>query len=149
MLTIQFWVQISISEAIYCLFACCCILMSTIGLRVPIVHSAIATANYRGLGGRYLLRFYPFEPRVKSLISFEMGKKLQLKRCLPFTRLVLMLIILQWLHDHPEYKSNPFYVSGISYGGIPVPILTQLISNGKIFSMWLFTLGKFFGCVTI
>ncbi|XP_027157748.1 serine carboxypeptidase-like 2 isoform X4 [Coffea eugenioides] len=35
----------------------------------------------------------------------------------------------KWLHDHPEYKSNPFYVSGISYGGIPVPILTQLISN--------------------
>ncbi|XP_027173246.1 serine carboxypeptidase-like 2 [Coffea eugenioides] len=57
--------------------------------------------------------------------------------------------IRKWLHDHPEYKSNPFYVSGISYGGIPVPILTQLISNGKIFSMWLFTLGKFFGCVTI
>ncbi|CDP21984.1 unnamed protein product, partial [Coffea canephora] len=47
------------------------------------------------------------------------------------------LIILQWLHDHPEYKSNPFYVSGISYGGIPVPILTQLISNGKIFSIRL------------
>ncbi|CDP06915.1 unnamed protein product [Coffea canephora] len=42
-----------------------------------------------------------------------------------------ILIILQWLHDHPEYKSNPFYVSGISYGGIPVPILTQLISNGN------------------
>ncbi|XP_027157765.1 serine carboxypeptidase-like 2 isoform X2 [Coffea eugenioides] len=37
--------------------------------------------------------------------------------------------IRKWLHDHPEYKSNPFYVSGISYGGIPVPILTQLISN--------------------
>ncbi|XP_071913645.1 serine carboxypeptidase-like 2 isoform X3 [Coffea arabica] len=37
----------------------------------------------------------------------------------------------KWLHDHPEYKSNPFYVSGISYGGIPVPILTQLISNGN------------------
>ncbi|XP_027157807.1 serine carboxypeptidase-like 2 isoform X2 [Coffea eugenioides] len=39
--------------------------------------------------------------------------------------------IRKWLHDHPEYKSNPFYVSGISYGGIPVPILTQLISNGN------------------
>ncbi|XP_071903305.1 serine carboxypeptidase-like 2 [Coffea arabica] len=37
--------------------------------------------------------------------------------------------IRKWLHDHPEYKSNPFYVSGILYGGIPVPILTQLISN--------------------
>ncbi|XP_071931934.1 serine carboxypeptidase-like 2 isoform X3 [Coffea arabica] len=37
----------------------------------------------------------------------------------------------KWLHDHPEYKSNPFYVGGISYGGIPVPILTQLISNGN------------------
>ncbi|CDP06925.1 unnamed protein product [Coffea canephora] len=39
--------------------------------------------------------------------------------------------IRKWLHDHPEYKSNPFYVGGISYGGIPVPILTQLISNGN------------------
>ncbi|CDP06924.1 unnamed protein product [Coffea canephora] len=39
--------------------------------------------------------------------------------------------IRKWLHDHPEYKSNPFYVSGILYGGIPVPILTQLISNGN------------------
>ncbi|XP_071931868.1 serine carboxypeptidase-like 2 isoform X2 [Coffea arabica] len=39
--------------------------------------------------------------------------------------------IRKWLQDHQEYKSNPFYVSGISYGGIPVPILTQLISNGN------------------
>ncbi|XP_071931851.1 serine carboxypeptidase-like 13 isoform X2 [Coffea arabica] len=39
--------------------------------------------------------------------------------------------IRKWLHDHREYKSNPFYVGGISYGGIPVPILTQLISNGN------------------
>lgn len=37
----------------------------------------------------------------------------------------------KWLHDHPEYISNPFYVGGDSYGGTPVPIITQLISNGN------------------
>ena len=39
--------------------------------------------------------------------------------------------ILQWLINHPEFISNPTYIGGDSYSGIPVPIITQLISNGK------------------
>nr|XP_043614340.1 serine carboxypeptidase-like 7 isoform X3 [Erigeron canadensis] len=37
----------------------------------------------------------------------------------------------KWLETHPEFVSNPFYVGGDSYSGIPVPIITQLISNGN------------------
>ncbi|XP_059281575.1 serine carboxypeptidase-like 13 [Lycium ferocissimum] len=37
----------------------------------------------------------------------------------------------KWLSDHPQFISNPFYVSGNSYSGITIPIITQLISNGN------------------
>ncbi|CAI9115882.1 OLC1v1016893C1 [Oldenlandia corymbosa var. corymbosa] len=37
----------------------------------------------------------------------------------------------KWLIDHPEFISNPFYVGGNSYGGVMVPIVSQLISNGN------------------
>lgn len=39
--------------------------------------------------------------------------------------------ISQWLVSHPEFLSNPFYVGGDSYAGIFVPIITQMMSNGK------------------
>ncbi|KAE9457257.1 hypothetical protein C3L33_10840, partial [Rhododendron williamsianum] len=42
-------------------------------------------------------------------------------------------IILQWLIDHPEFLSNPFYVAGDSYSGITVPTVAHLISDGKKF----------------
>lgn len=32
---------------------------------------------------------------------------------------------------HPEFVNNQFYVSGDSYSGITVPIITQVISDGK------------------
>ncbi|KAL3371942.1 hypothetical protein AABB24_008470 [Solanum stoloniferum] len=38
----------------------------------------------------------------------------------------------KWLNDHPQFISNPFYVSGNSYAGMDIPIITQLISNGNI-----------------
>lgn len=34
-----------------------------------------------------------------------------------------------WLTKHPEYYSNPFYVTGNSYSGIVVPAIVQEISN--------------------
>nr|GEY69398.1 serine carboxypeptidase-like 13 [Tanacetum cinerariifolium] len=37
----------------------------------------------------------------------------------------------QWLDSHPEFVSNPFYIGGDSYSGIPLSIITQLISNGN------------------
>ncbi|XVF64206.1 hypothetical protein PTKIN_Ptkin09bG0149500 [Pterospermum kingtungense] len=37
----------------------------------------------------------------------------------------------KWLMDHPDFISNPVYVSGDSYSGIPIPILAQEISNGN------------------
>ncbi|KAJ9541209.1 hypothetical protein OSB04_027715 [Centaurea solstitialis] len=39
--------------------------------------------------------------------------------------------IRKWLKSHPEFISNPFYVGGDSYSGRPIPVITQLISNGK------------------
>ncbi|WZZ29471.1 hypothetical protein YC2023_012872 [Brassica napus] len=35
-----------------------------------------------------------------------------------------------WLAKHPEYYSNPFYVTGNSYSGIVVPAIVQEISKG-------------------
>uniref|UniRef100_M1ADY6 1-O-acylglucose:anthocyanin-O-acyltransferase n=1 Tax=Solanum tuberosum TaxID=4113 RepID=M1ADY6_SOLTU len=37
----------------------------------------------------------------------------------------------KWLSDHPEYISNPFYMSGNSYAGKMIPVVAQLISNGN------------------
>ncbi|KAM7518427.1 hypothetical protein LguiB_017389 [Lonicera macranthoides] len=37
----------------------------------------------------------------------------------------------KWLINHPEFISNSVYIGGDSYSGIPVPIITQLISNGN------------------
>ncbi|KAJ0591165.1 putative peptidase S10, serine carboxypeptidase, alpha/Beta hydrolase [Helianthus annuus] len=36
----------------------------------------------------------------------------------------------KWFKSYPEFTSNPFYVGGDSYSGNPVPIITQLISDG-------------------
>ncbi|MFS7948947.1 putative peptidase S10, serine carboxypeptidase, alpha/Beta hydrolase [Helianthus anomalus] len=37
----------------------------------------------------------------------------------------------KWFESHPEYVSSAFYVGRDSYSGIPVPIITQLISEGN------------------
>ncbi|KAJ9558110.1 hypothetical protein OSB04_012724 [Centaurea solstitialis] len=37
----------------------------------------------------------------------------------------------KWLNSHPRFISNPFYVGGNSFSGHPVPIISQLISNGN------------------
>ncbi|XP_059287049.1 serine carboxypeptidase-like 17 [Lycium ferocissimum] len=37
----------------------------------------------------------------------------------------------KWFINHPEFISNPFYVSGDSYSGITVPVIVQLISDGN------------------
>ncbi|KAF2584408.1 hypothetical protein F2Q70_00037452 [Brassica cretica] len=39
------------------------------------------------------------------------------------------LKVVKWLAKHPEYYSNPFYVTGNSYSGIVVPAIVQEISN--------------------
>ncbi|XAR61977.1 hypothetical protein NMG60_11016540 [Bertholletia excelsa] len=39
--------------------------------------------------------------------------------------------VRKWFIDHPEFLSNPFYVGGDSYAGIPVPIIVQLLANGN------------------
>ncbi|XP_049342901.1 serine carboxypeptidase-like 18 [Solanum verrucosum] len=36
----------------------------------------------------------------------------------------------KWLMDHPEYLKNPLYVSGSSYAGFFVPLLTRKIYDG-------------------
>ncbi|KDP41600.1 hypothetical protein JCGZ_16007 [Jatropha curcas] len=37
----------------------------------------------------------------------------------------------KWLNDHPEFLSNPVYVGGDSYSGIPLPGVVQKISIGN------------------
>lgn len=37
----------------------------------------------------------------------------------------------KWFESHTDFISNPFYIGGDSYSGIPVPMITQLISNGN------------------
>ncbi|PWA77158.1 serine carboxypeptidase-like 9 [Artemisia annua] len=39
--------------------------------------------------------------------------------------------MIKWLGNHPQFISNKFYVGGDSYSGNPVPIITQLISDGN------------------
>uniref|UniRef100_A0A2N9EN15 Uncharacterized protein n=1 Tax=Fagus sylvatica TaxID=28930 RepID=A0A2N9EN15_FAGSY len=39
--------------------------------------------------------------------------------------------LIKWLIDHPEFVTNPVYIAGDSYSGIPGPFLVQQISNGN------------------
>ncbi|ESQ33782.1 hypothetical protein EUTSA_v10007675mg [Eutrema salsugineum] len=39
--------------------------------------------------------------------------------------------VRKWLDKHPEYFSNPFYVTGNSYSGKVIPSIVQEISNGN------------------
>ncbi|XVF44963.1 hypothetical protein PTKIN_Ptkin02bG0165300 [Pterospermum kingtungense] len=36
----------------------------------------------------------------------------------------------KWLMVHPEFLSNPFYISGDSYSGMTIPIIVQEVLNG-------------------
>ncbi|KAL2649986.1 hypothetical protein R1flu_018114 [Riccia fluitans] len=38
--------------------------------------------------------------------------------------------ILKWIELYPEYKSNPLYVTGESYGGVYVPTFSRNIAEG-------------------
>ncbi|KAJ9166352.1 hypothetical protein P3X46_021122 [Hevea brasiliensis] len=51
------------------------------------------------------------------------GDFIQIKQADEFLR--------KWLTDHPEFLSNPVYVGGDSYSGLPLPALVQLISDGN------------------
>ncbi|KAK1322634.1 Serine carboxypeptidase-like 7 [Acorus calamus] len=37
--------------------------------------------------------------------------------------------IRKWLHDHPQFSSNPLYIGGDSYSGKVVPIITHVIAE--------------------
>lgn len=37
----------------------------------------------------------------------------------------------KWLILHPQFLKNPFYITGDSYSGIPVPIIVDLITKGN------------------
>ncbi|XP_009388678.2 serine carboxypeptidase-like 18 isoform X1 [Musa acuminata AAA Group] len=38
--------------------------------------------------------------------------------------------LIKWFIDHPQFLSNPLYISGDSYGGKIVPIVAHLVSEG-------------------
>ncbi|THU73643.1 hypothetical protein C4D60_Mb04t25020 [Musa balbisiana] len=38
--------------------------------------------------------------------------------------------LIKWFIDHPQFLSNPLYISGDSYGGKIVPVVAYLISEG-------------------
>ncbi|KAK9075442.1 hypothetical protein SSX86_003765 [Deinandra increscens subsp. villosa] len=48
----------------------------------------------------------------------------------------------KWFESHPEFISNPFYVAGDSYSGIPIPIITQLISYVLSYDIKGYVLGN-------
>lgn len=48
---------------------------------------------------------------------------------------VLVKLILQWVIEHPQFISNQFYVGGDSYSGLIVPVLTQIIADGKMIQL--------------
>ncbi|KAL1802028.1 hypothetical protein ACET3Z_030675 [Daucus carota] len=37
----------------------------------------------------------------------------------------------KWLNDHRRFMSNPFYMGGVSYSGITIPLIIQEIHNGN------------------
>lgn len=37
----------------------------------------------------------------------------------------------KWLKKHPQFSSNPLYLTGVSYSGITIPITVQEIFNGN------------------
>jgi hypothetical protein len=39
---------------------------------------------------------------------------------------------LQWMVEHPGFKSNQLYIGGDSYSGITVPLIVQEILDGKL-----------------
>lgn len=39
--------------------------------------------------------------------------------------------LVKWLKNHPEFISNPLYITGLSYSGITVPIMVQEVYNGN------------------
>ncbi|KAF3780706.1 Serine carboxypeptidase-like 2 [Nymphaea thermarum] len=41
------------------------------------------------------------------------------------------MFLVKWLHEFPEFRSNPFYVGGDSYSGLPIPFWVQKIANGN------------------
>ncbi|PWA35889.1 peptidase S10, serine carboxypeptidase, Alpha/Beta hydrolase fold protein [Artemisia annua] len=43
----------------------------------------------------------------------------------------VMLVCIQWLVEHPWFISNPLYVTGISYMGILVPLVTLEVYEGN------------------
>ena len=48
---------------------------------------------------------------------------------------------MQFVRDHPKFLKNPMYVTGISYSGIVIPIITEELYKGtrldflKVFSV--------------
>ena len=52
--------------------------------------------------------------------------------CFFFLSFFYFVYLLQWLVDHPEFISSPFYVGGDSYAGHIVPGVVQQISLGTL-----------------
>ncbi|KAF3780705.1 Serine carboxypeptidase-like 2, partial [Nymphaea thermarum] len=39
------------------------------------------------------------------------------------------MFLVKWLYEFPEFRSNPFYVGGDSYSGLPIPFLGYILGN--------------------
>ena len=41
---------------------------------------------------------------------------------------------MQWMVEHPQFKTNQLYIGGDSYSGITVPLVIEEIMQGKLCS---------------
>ncbi|XP_017223877.1 serine carboxypeptidase-like 3 isoform X2 [Daucus carota subsp. sativus] len=60
---------------------------------------------------------------AKSYLASKTSDTLSSKHVYEFLR--------KWLNDHQRFMSNPFYMGGVSYSGITIPLIIQEIHNGN------------------
>ncbi|CAH1437775.1 unnamed protein product [Lactuca virosa] len=87
----------------------------------PIEFEAVA---YNGSLPSLILRSRSWTSKQRHRVPFDVSYKSH-----PNSSLIDLRS--KWLESHMEFISNPFYIGGDSYSGNPIPIITQIISNGN------------------
>ncbi|PIA63204.1 hypothetical protein AQUCO_00200904v1 [Aquilegia coerulea] len=43
----------------------------------------------------------------------------------------IYIFLKKWLVDHPDFLENPLYIASLSYSGLTIPVIAQVISDGN------------------